>query len=59
MKNNENYTNVEKRIINLVRNLRPYDSIEISLQKQDFKILQIICRNIVKELFPVLKNEKK
>jgi hypothetical protein len=43
----------EKRIINIVRNLRPYDVLEISLQKNNEKILQIICRNTIKETFPI------
>jgi hypothetical protein len=44
----------EKRIINIIRNLKPYDVLEVSLQKNNDKILQIICRNTIKETFPLL-----
>jgi len=44
----------EKRIINIIRKLKPYDVLEVSLQKNNDKILQIICRNTIKETFPLL-----
>jgi hypothetical protein len=56
--NNENLTDAEKRIIILIRGLRPYDTLEITLQKDNPSILQVICRNTVKETFPLTNKEK-
>jgi hypothetical protein len=56
--NNENFTDAEKRIILLIRGLRPYDTLEITLQKDNSSILQVICRNTVKETFPIERKER-
>lgn len=55
--NNIQLSDNETRIILLIRNLKPYDSIEISLQRQNPSILQVITRNITKELFPFTNEE--
>lgn len=43
---------VERRIIAIVRSLRPYDVLEILRQRDDPSILQIVLKNTVKETFP-------
>jgi hypothetical protein len=57
--NNENLTDAEKRIITIIRDLRPYDTLEITLQKDNPLILQVTCRNTVRETFSLDNKEKK
>ena len=54
--NNESLTDAERRIVFIVRSLRPYDVLEIMRQREKPNILQIVVRNTVKETFPFRDN---